>query len=87
MKNLKKIQLSVCGLLIGFSIWAQGPPSPPLDPGLGGGPVGGGAPLADGTALLMLAAAAWAGSKLCRQLWKLKSVDRKTAVYPNQSVV
>jgi hypothetical protein len=80
MKNLKRIQLSACGLFIGFSIYAQGPPNPPLDPGLGGGPVGGGAPLSDGTALLLLAAAVWAGSKLCRQLWKLKPDDSEAAV-------
>lgn len=47
-------------MMAAYFIMAQGPPDPPGDPGSGGGPVGGGADLSDGVAVLLLAVFVWA---------------------------
>lgn len=63
----KFLSLTAFGfLLIGLNCFAQGPPSPPVDPSAGGGPVGGSAPLGEGIAVMLGAASCWAGKKIIR---------------------
>ncbi len=50
-------------ILLSFTVNAQGPPNPPEDPSLDGGPVGGSAPLDDGAILLIFTALVWGGYK------------------------
>ena len=47
------LRLFLISFKIGFS---QGPPNPPGDPSLGGGPIGGSAALGGGTEMLLLLA-------------------------------
>lgn len=49
---------------LSLGVYAQGPPPPPPgDPGFGGGPVGGGAPIAEGMTILMLLATGYGVKK------------------------
>jgi hypothetical protein len=50
---------------------AQGPPQPPGNPDLGGGPVGGSAALTGGVGILLALGAAYGGRKLYKA-WKDK---------------
>jgi hypothetical protein len=50
------------------TLLAQGPPDPPDDP-TGEGPVGGGAPIGSGIAILLTLGAAYGGHKVY-QYWK-----------------
>ncbi len=45
-------------LIISSALLAQGPPEPPVDPGDGGGPVGGAAPIGNGIGILLTLGAA-----------------------------
>lgn len=65
------IKLSFIALLsIGSTaLLAQGPPDPPVDPGDGGGPVGGSAPIGSGIAILLSLGAAYGGRKVYKA-WK-----------------
>ncbi|MBK9292327.1 MAG: hypothetical protein IPM52_11975 [Bacteroidetes bacterium] len=56
--------LFILKLSISLPLLAQGPPSPPLDPVSGGGPVGGSAPVGSGIDLLLLMGAAYGSRKL-----------------------
>lgn len=60
MKTTKTVTVLTYLMLATFYLMAQGPPDPPGDPGSGGGPVGGGADLNDGVAVLLLAGFVWA---------------------------
>jgi hypothetical protein len=69
---MKKILISIL-FIVSISIssnqlLAQGPPDPPDDP-TGDGPVGGGAPIGSGIAILLTLGAAYGGRKVY-QYWK-----------------
>ncbi len=53
------------------SLFAQGPPQPPENPGTVGGPVGGSAALTGGVGILLALGAAYGGRKLYKA-WKDK---------------
>lgn len=64
MKNILKIIITIIFFISLNSLLAQGPPTPPADPNSGGGPIGGSAPLGEGTFVLFAAAALWSGRKI-----------------------
>ncbi len=67
MKTKKIFAMLVLGLLIsGSGLFAQGPPPPPVDPEVGGGPVGGPAPIGAGLGIMLTLAAAYGGAKVYR---------------------
>jgi hypothetical protein len=55
-------------LIISSALLAQGPPDPPEDPGDGGGPVGGAAPIGNGIGILLALGAAYGGKKIYNKL-------------------
>ena len=64
---MKKILAITAILMIsGFSLLAQAPPPPPNDPSNGGtgGPVGGGAPIGSGIAILLALGAGYGAKKV-----------------------
>jgi len=64
MKKYTIITLLTLALVFVVNIaLSQGPPDPPGDPGTGGGPVGGAAPIEGGIGFLLGLAAAWGGRK------------------------
>jgi len=70
MKKIRSFVLLTGFLLFSFGTFAQGPPPPPpTDPSAGGtngtiGGSGGGAPIGNGTIILFVLAAAYAGRKV-----------------------
>jgi hypothetical protein len=62
---MKKILfVTVVFLIYGFTVLAQAPPPPPGDAGGSGGPVGGGAPIGSGIAILFALGAGYGTKKL-----------------------
>lgn len=51
-------------LISSSALLAQGPPEPPDNPGDGGGPVGGAAPIGAGLGILLTLGAAYGGAKV-----------------------
>ncbi|NOU47338.1 MAG: hypothetical protein HOO86_09775 [Bacteroidales bacterium] len=70
-KNILKLILFSCLIIVGQQLLAQGPPDPPGDPSIGGPPVGGSAPIGGGSEILLLMGLAY-GSKKTYQFWKHK---------------
>jgi hypothetical protein len=73
IKTLLRIFILSSFVIIYSDLKAQGPPDPPDDPSNGGGPVGGSAPIGDGTYLLLLSGAVWSYRKTNQALAKAKS--------------
>jgi hypothetical protein len=64
-KNIKNMLLSLSIVLVtSTALLAQGPPDPPEDPGDGGGPVGGSAPIDSGIGILLTLGAAYGTRKV-----------------------
>lgn len=76
---MKKFLISIMILLsltlTSNHLFAQGPPEPPVDPGDGGGPVGGSAPIGGGIAILLSLGAAYGGRKLYRAFAKEEQLE------------
>ncbi len=62
-KILIKLTFITAFTITSTVLFAQGPPSPPGDPG-GGDPIGGGAPIGSGVGVLLALGAAYGGKKL-----------------------
>lgn len=71
-KSLIRIFIVILWLIINQNVLGQGPPDPPENPGSGGGPVGGAAPLNNGESTLILFITIYA-------TWKVKS--KKTQLF------
>ncbi len=84
MKKLQILLVISASLILGQSLYGQGPPNPPGDPSTGGGPVGGSAPLSDGVFILLIVALVYTAFKYryiaIQQLRKLSSLLVLTAV-------
>ncbi|HQQ13386.1 MAG TPA: hypothetical protein PK855_09490, partial [Bacteroidales bacterium] len=87
MNKMKKLQILLvisASLILGQSLYGQGPPNPPGDPSTGGGPVGGSAPLSDGVFILLIVALVYTAFKYryiaIQQLRKLSSLLVLTAI-------
>ncbi len=63
-KILIKLSLILAFTIVSTALLAQGPPNPPENPGNGGGPVGGPAPIGSGIAILLSLGAAYGGRKI-----------------------
>jgi hypothetical protein len=63
-KILIKLSFIIAFTIASTTLLAQGPPDPPEDPGDGGGPVGGSAPIGSGIAILLTLGAAYGGRKV-----------------------
>jgi len=69
MKKILKLLFFILLLILPFSLLqAQGPPQPPENPGTGGGPVGGAAPIGEGIGLMIGLGVAYAGWKGLRKV-------------------
>ena len=65
IKILKTCLISLLFAGLSFAAYADSPPPPPGDPSQNGnGPVGGGAPVGSGVAILMALGAAYGGKKV-----------------------
>ncbi len=73
-KNIIKLVLFSCLLIVGQQLLAQGPPNPPGDPSSQGPPVGGSAPIGGGIELLLVMGMVY-GSKKTYKLWKKNSEE------------
>ncbi len=84
MKKLQILLVINASLLLGQSLFGQGPPNPPGNPSSGGGPVGGSAPLSDGLFILLIVALVYAAYKYrfiaIQQLRKLSGLFVLTAI-------
>lgn len=71
---MKKIRIALglmfCILALSLTLFGQGPPSPPVNPGDGGGPVGGNAALGSGIGVMLVLGTAFALKKVCSYLKK-----------------
>jgi hypothetical protein len=56
-------------ILANSNLLAQGPPPPPGNPEIGGGPIGGPAPLESGAFLLLAFGGLYAGYKIRKASW------------------
>lgn len=62
---MKKVIFTAAFLVIGgIALMSQTPPPPPENAGSGGGPVGGGAPIGEGIAMLALLGVAYGAKKV-----------------------
>jgi hypothetical protein len=69
MKKILKSLLFIALLILPLAaLKAQGPPQPPENPGTGGGPVGGAAPIGEGIGLMIGLGVAYAGWKRFRKV-------------------
>lgn len=69
MKKILKTLLFIALLILPLAaLKAQGPPQPPENPGSGGGPVGGAAPIGEGIGLMIGLGVAYAGWKGLRKV-------------------
>jgi hypothetical protein len=65
-KHFQRIKIAGIALVIMAALSAQGPPSPPVNPDEGGGPVGGAAPLGPATSLMLALGLGYGAGKTCR---------------------
>jgi hypothetical protein len=72
IKKILRIFILSSLVIIYSDLKAQGPPDPPDDPSDGGSPVGGSAPIGDGTYLLLLSGAVWCYRKTNHALAKAR---------------
>lgn len=78
MKKLQILLVTIVSMIFDQPLFGQGPPNPPGDPSIGGGPVGGSAPLNDGLFILLIALFVYTAFKYryiaIQQLRKLSSL-------------